>query len=210
MLPLEVPVDVDREAAAAAAARELAKGVYAAERPPLWQRALTWVIDQVSGLLERAVGATPGGVWGLVVLALVVGAVLLVVLTRSGRPTGSSRGDQPLFVGRPMSAEEHRAAADRAAAAGQWAAAVRERFRAIVRTLEERGVLDERPGRTADEAAAEAGRGLPELAGAMLAAARLFDSVVYGQHPADGGADGTLRAVDERVRTARPVLGVTR
>ena len=69
------------------------------------------------------------------------------------------------------------AAADAHAARGEWADAVRERLRAVVRSLEERAVLDERPGRTADEAAAEAGTALPTCADDLRRSARLFDDI---------------------------------
>ena len=59
-------------------------------------------------------------------------------------------------------------------------------MRAIVRSLEERALLDPRPGRTADEAAAEAGRALPAHADRLRAAARDFDDVTYGGRTATG------------------------
>ena len=111
--------------------------------------------------------------------------------------------EQALFSGRARTAAEHRAAADAHAAAGEWADAVRERLRAVVRSLEERAVLDQRPGRTADEAAAEAGAALPAVAAELRRAARLFDDVWYGGRAAGPESDAALRAVDEQVRAAR-------
>lgn len=207
-VPHEVPVDVGRDAAAAAAREELAKGIYAEQRPPLWQRALTWLLDRLQELFDRALEATPGGWWGLLVLGLVLVAVLVAVHWRTGRVQGSGAGEQPLFVGRTRSAAEHRAAADRAAAEGRFEEAVRERYRALVRDLEERGLLDERPGRTADEAAAEAGALLAPCAAGLRSAARVFDDVAYGGRRADRAADDRLRALDEQVRASRAGAGV--
>jgi hypothetical protein len=65
-------------------------------------------------------------------------------------------------------------------------------------------VLDERPGRTADEAAAEAGRALPGQAADLADAARLFDDVTYGGHPAEREHDARLRSLDEALAAARP------
>jgi hypothetical protein len=110
-----------------------------------------------------------------------------------------------LFVGRARSSDEHRAAADAAAARGAWADAVRERLRAIVRGVEERGVLDARPGRTADEAAAEAGAVLRSCADDLRRAARLFDDVWYGGRTATQASDEEMRRIDAAVRSARPV-----
>ncbi len=150
------------------------------------------------------VGATPGGPGWLVVLVLLVVAAGVAVRLRVGPLATRAAGDLALFGGRPRSAAEHRAAADAHAARGDWAGAVRERLRAVIRSLEERAVLDERPGRTADEAAAEAGAALPSCAADLRRAARLFDDVWYGGRAADAGSDAALRDLDQKVRAARP------
>ena len=78
-----------------------------------------------------------------------------------------------------------------------------ERFRAIVRELEERAVLAEQPGRTAGEAAAAAAGRLPALAAELAAAARLFDDVRYGGRVATPAAhDGPARASTPPCRRA--------
>ena len=61
--------------------------------------------------------------------------------------------------------------------------AVREAFRAVVRQLEERGALDHRPGRTADEAARDAGTVFESLRLDLGQAAGTFDEVAYGERP---------------------------
>ncbi|WP_449066361.1 DUF4129 domain-containing protein, partial [Planomonospora algeriensis] len=63
-------------------------------------------------------------------------------------------------------------------------------LRAVARDLEERAVVEELPGRTADELAAEAGRALPGFAGELAEAARLFDDVTYGDLPGTPRATG--------------------
>jgi hypothetical protein len=120
-------------------------------------------------------------------------------------PMGRREATVPaLFTGHVRTAAEHRAAADAHSAAGRWADAVRERLRAVIRSLEERGVLDERPGRTADEAATDAGAVLPSSAAELRRAARHFDEVWYGGRTAGPESDALLRGLDERVRAARP------
>jgi len=79
-----------------------------------------------------------------------------------------------------------------------------DRFRAVVRSLEERVVLDVRPGRTADEAAAVAGVRFPAEAEALRRGARLFDDVCYGDVPAGPDDDARLRDLDQRLRALRP------
>ncbi len=200
-----VPVELGREEAARLAQQELSKQVYQERRPGLWQRLVRWLLDQAGELLDRVAGVSPGGRSGLVVLALLVVVAIVAVRLRVGPFGRRSPVDPALFTGRVRTADEHRAAADAHAARGEWAEAVRERFRAVVRSLEERAVLDERPGRTADEAAAEAGAVLPSCADDLRRATRLFDDVWYGGRPADPTGDAALRALDEKVRGTRAV-----
>jgi hypothetical protein len=108
-----------------------------------------------------------------------------------------------VFADVARTAADHRAAADAAAAGGDWAVAVRERFRAVIRQLEEDGRLDARAGRTVDEAAAEGGRPLPAHAADLRAGARIFDEVIYGEHPATAAQDQRLRALDDAIRASR-------
>jgi hypothetical protein len=206
----QVPVELGREEATRLAREELSKEIYRANRPGLVRRLLGWIIDRVGELLDKVAGVSPGGHAGLVVLALLVVVAVVAVRLKVG-PVGRRRASDPaLFTGRARTAAEHRAAADGHAARGEWAEAVRERLRAVVRSLEERAVLDERPGRTADEAAAEAGAALPSCADDLRRAARVFDDVWYGGRPAGPGSDATLRALDEKVRAARPLAGTLR
>jgi len=80
---------------------------------------------------------------------------------------------------------------------------------AINRTLVRRAMalLDPRPGRTADVAAREAGVLLPDQAAALIAAARIFDDIWYGQAAAGPEDYRRLVAVDEAVAAARLRVG---
>jgi hypothetical protein len=195
---------VTREGARQAAGDELSKGAYRAERPGL----VTQLIDQLLTLLQnglqKGADAAPGGLPGLVALALVVVAVVVVVRLRSGPLARRTRVGDPFggFAER-VSPEQHRRRADEHAAAGRYAEAVRERIRAIISDLEERVVLEPRLGRTADEVAAEAGAVLPDAAGDLQRAARIFDDVWYGKRPATAAMAGEMRDVDRRVQAAR-------
>jgi hypothetical protein len=202
----DVPIDVDRDTARDAAARELADPAYQAAEPSLLERALIWLLQRLAELFQGAAALTPGGPLGLVLLALVVAAVVVIVRLRTGGISRTRRGERALFDGRPRSADEHRRAADDAVSRGDLTAAVRERFRAIVRELEQRGVLDELSGRTVDEIAAQAGARLPGCADELREAARIFDDVIYGGRNATVDGYHRLVAVDDLVRTERPTL----
>jgi hypothetical protein len=201
-----VPVDLGRDEAAQLARDELAKQVYRDAGPGLVERLVRWLLEQAGRLLDGAAGVSPGGYAGLVVVLLLVAAAVVAVRLKLGPLGRRATREEALFVGRTRTAAQHRAAADAHAAAGAWAEAVRERLRAVVRSLEERAVLDERPGRTADEAAAEAGRALPDCAAGLRAAAVLFDEVWYGGRPAGPASYAALRDLDAQVQAARPEL----
>lgn len=204
-----IPVEPGRAEAAQLAREELAKQVYRDAGPGLVERLVRWLLDKAGGLLDDVAGVSPGGYAGLVVVLLLVVVAVVAVRLKIGPLGRQVARDEALFTGRARSAAEHRAAADAHAAAGDWADAVRERLRAVVRSLEERAVLDERPGRTADEAAADAGLALPSCADGLRRAARLFDEIWYGGRPAGPESDATLRALDERVRATRPERAAT-
>lgn len=193
-----VPVDIDPDAAREAAARELADPAYQAAEPSFVERIFERIGEFLADVLSAAGGL--GGV-GLVILLILGVMVFAVVRMRVGGLTRSRRTARPVFgTGRARSAEDHRQAAELARAQGDLSTAVRERFRAIVRELETRGVLDERSSRTVDEIALRAGRRMPARAGELRAAATLFDDVVYGERlPADAGYHD-LAALDARIQ----------
>jgi hypothetical protein len=79
-------------------------------------------------------------------------------------------------------------------------------MRAIVRSLEERALLDIRPGRTADEAAAEAARALPTRADRLNTAARDFDDVTYGGRRASRQSYQRIAELDRDLERTKPQL----
>lgn len=202
----DVPVDTPRVPAREAAERELSKPMYHENDPNLLQRGLNRFWDWVGNLFDAASGAAPGGPLGLVVIFLVVIALVAALWWRLGIPRRTADSADSLFDDSPRSASEHRSAAEAHADAGRWNQAVQERMRAIVRSLEERALLDPRPGRTADEAAAEAGRSLPDHADGLRASAREFDDVTYGGRTADRRAYRRLRDLDTELERTKPLL----
>jgi len=195
----DVPIVIDRDDARRAAEVELSKADYQAAQPGVVERVLRWLGQRLADLFEAAAGVVPGGPLGLLVLLAVVVLVIVVVRLRVGKLARDVRASRPVFENRSASAADYRAAADQAVAAGDFAGAVRERFRAIVRGFEERGVLDEQSGRTADEAAREAGARFPAAREQLGTAAALFDAVHYGGRPASAEDHRRLAALEEQV-----------
>jgi hypothetical protein len=201
--PLDVPITLGRDEAQRLARIELAKPVYTGEDEPWMQKLVRWLLERISSLLDTVGGSSPLGWFGILgVVALVV--IVVVVIRRRTGSLGRGPSSAGLFTGADRTAADFRAEAERFAAAGAWAEAVRSRLRAVVRDLEERGLVDVRPGRTADEIARDAGRALPVVAGDLHAAARIFDDVWYGGRTADSASYARLVAVDDAVAGARP------
>ncbi|MEU5464586.1 DUF4129 domain-containing protein [Streptomyces althioticus] len=202
----EPPVTLPRDPAREAARRELSKQMYHENDLSWLQRALEAFWDWVDDLLGAASTATPGGALGLVVIVVAALAVAAALWWRLGTPRRRPVTAPALFDDRPRSAAEHRAAAEAHAAQGHWNQAIQERMRAVVRALEERALLDPRPGRTADEAAAEAGRALPAHSDRLRTAARDFDDVTYGGRTASEDTYRGLAALDGDLERAKPAL----
>ncbi|MFH8485332.1 DUF4129 domain-containing protein [Streptomyces longisporoflavus] len=203
------PVTIPRDPAREAAERELSKPPYHENDPSLLQRALNRFWEWVDDLFTAAAGATPGGGLGVLVIVIAVLALIGALWWRLGTPHRAPASSPALFDDRPRTAAEHRAAAEAHAAGGHWNQAVQERMRAIVRSLEERALLDPRPGRTADEAAAEASRTLPAHAPELHAAARSFDAITYGARTATEPTYDRLTTLDTALIQTRPTLSPT-
>jgi hypothetical protein len=84
--------------------------------------------------------------------------------------------------------------ADQLAEAGRYAEAVRERLRAIVRDLIERGLIPPSPGWTVTELARQAASTRPALGEPLDAAVDVFSRIWYGLLPATADDDRAMRA----------------
>ncbi|WP_067963427.1 DUF4129 domain-containing protein [Nocardiopsis trehalosi] len=197
---------LDADEGARLALEELSDPVYRGAQPDLLDVVYQRVMEFIADLADAAAGAVPGGWWvlGPLLAVLAALAVALVVRLRPSRHTALRHA--AVDSGAPLTAADHRAAADRHAAAGEFAAAVRERLRAVSRDLEDRAVIPPRPGRTATELAAEAGAALPERRDDLGRAARVFNDIAYGERPATADDDLLLRGVDARLAAARTAV----
>jgi hypothetical protein len=92
--------------------------------------------------------------------------------------------------------------ADRLAAEGRYAEAVRERLRAMVRHLVEHAVVGHRPDWTVTELAGAAGAALPPAAAPLSTAATVFSDIWYAQRPATADDDARMRALATNVEEA--------
>ena len=185
---------------------ELARSDYNTD-PSLWERFWVWVTERLADFSELNAAAPANLVPIIVVLAV---AVLLGVALYLGGPLRArrrvARGESfAVFDDDDADAAGFTAAADEAARRGDWPVAVLMRFRAIIRDLDERGVLDDVPGMTAREASAAGGARLPDHQRPLRWAGELFDAVCYGSARPGAREDEHLRALAADVASARPV-----
>lgn len=189
------------------AEEELGKAIYD-DSPTLVERIIDWFGHLLDRLGELGGSAPPALVPVLVVLlvAVVVAVALLLGGRVRRRRVRAAAASAALFDG-TRSAAELTARADAAARRRDYATAVVERFRAIIRDLDERAVLEDRPGLTAHEAVLAAGAALPDAAVGLARGGRLFDDARYGHAVPDQSADAELRALAEHVARLRAVHG---
>ncbi|GII99336.1 uncharacterized protein DUF4129 [Sediminihabitans luteus] len=203
----DVPVDPDAPTARTWAREELAQPQYA-HGESILDRLIAWFQGLFDGVGAAPALSTPS----VVLLVAILVTVLVVAFALAGRVrrTARTRRSAAVLADDDRTSADLRRAADDAAARGDWDTAVLERFRAVVRALEERTVLDERPGRTAHEVGLETPRRLDVPPGTLDAACALFDEVCYGERPASAHDDALVREVDARLADARRRRAVER
>jgi hypothetical protein len=198
----EVPVLPDGEQARSWAEQELARSVYQEAQPSLLDRFWSWLGGFFADLLDGLSGVDPS----LGVLLLAVGAaVVLAVAVFLVRPRLNARRRKEVFdAGETRDAVDHRRLSEEAAARGEWDTALAERLRAVIRSAEERVILELRAGRTAAEAGQDLALAFPADAPEILWLARRFDEVRYGRLPAAAVDAEKAAALDSRLQSSTP------
>ena len=197
----DAPATPGAQEAREAAEAELAKPIYHPV-PDLLDRLWRWLVEHFDP--TSAIPGIPPLLSGLIVLlVLVTCVVLLVVLLRRFRLVGRSRRAARRLFDDERDARALARAADAAAERGDWDAAVVGRFRAIIRSLDERGLIEDYPGMTAHEAAVLGSSALEALGEELTRAAALFDAVRYGEVVSTEEQDAWMRDLARRVDAAR-------
>jgi HAMP domain-containing protein len=208
-LPLDVPVDPDAPEARRWLIEELSKEKYhpPAETPSWLRDWLRSIQEWFDSLFDGV--SSPGGspVW-LVVLLVIAAAVLVVAflifgvprLNRRSRERGELFGEDD-----ERDSAALRRAALRAAAAGDFATAIAELFRALARNLSERTIVTTSPGTTAHGFVREAAAAFPDAAVRLADAADDFDRVRYLGAPGTAEQWTSISALEKELRSAKPV-----
>ena len=128
---------------------------------------------------------------------------------RVARPAGPARPLPAPRVPEPA-APGHAGLADRLAAEGRYAEAVRERLREMVRALVDRRVVEPRPGMTVTELTTAAAHVRPGVRPALHAAAAIFSDLWYAQRPASAEHDRRMRELATELHRELAGDGVAR
>ncbi len=205
--PAEPPVEPDRQEASRWAAEELSKPVYRDAQPDwltdLWRQFTDWLRSLNSGDPAIDSGVAVPAI-GVTIVILIAVAILLARprLNARRRPAGDVVDADP-----SISPAEYRRLAAAAAARSDWRTAVVEQFRAIVRSAEERTVIDPLPGRTADEVAGQLAGAFGGCAAQLRRAADQFDAVRYGSEDATARDHADMVGLDQLLESAKPDFG---
>ena len=169
---------------------------------PSW---LTRVGRWLSGLFNSGLSQTVG----FILLALLIaGAVYVVFRVRreTRRKRGDDTDDQPGSVlgGVVGTADQFRADAQAALAAGDYNAAVLAAMRAIAQTASDRTLLLGARSATAHDIVRRLRHIFPAHYPALYTAADVFDAVAYGGRRADQTSAAALVALDVELSEAKP------
>lgn len=197
-------IDIDRDAAHQVADIELNRPIYS--KGSASQQFAEWVNELLYRLLEKT-ASIPGGWFTITVLLILLAIAVAIAVHVARRTMRTNRGgDYLLFEAAQLTAAQHRTTAESCAAQGDWVAAIRHRLRAVARHLEETGVLEPAPGRTANELASHAGAALPHLGDELSEAATAFNDVTYGEQPGTEDAYRMIVALDDHLRSRSPAV----
>ncbi|MDN4482648.1 DUF4129 domain-containing protein [Demequina lignilytica] len=206
MSVIEPPVVPGADEARRWAVDELAKEEYASGGESWLARVLDWFSRLLDGLGDGIGGAV--GPWGAIGIGILVAAVLALIVWLV---VGPLRRNRRRAVEAELFDDDRDAAAldddaDRAARAGDFATATMHAYRATIRRLAERSLIDLTPGLTAHEAAELGGGALAKLAVPLAADADVFDRIRYGHGGAGPEEYAHARATLERASTAKAAV----
>ncbi|MGB4137083.1 MAG: DUF4129 domain-containing protein [Microbacterium sp.] len=188
------------------AEEELAKSIYQAAKPTLFDRIARAIQDFFANLLDPELAGGVAPVATIIVVGVIVAALVVALLVwgRPRSPRSVRRRSDLLGAPDDRTAAQLRADAERAARDGDWDEAVIVRFRALARALLERDLIAPAPGATAQAISREAAAVFTTEADPLHTAASLFDRVRYLRLGAEESDYRTIAATDERIAAMQP------
>lgn len=209
--PFDIPIDPDADTARQWVVDELAKDAYQSSGRSWIERFFAWIASLFDGLENASGNLGFAGVPGAVIaigLGVLLVALIALIVWGPMRSSRRRRDSHVVFEDDVRDTKTMRSAAAAAAAQGNWTLAVIERFRAMVRDVEDSGWVAVTPGMTAYEFVTEAGRRVPRLASELDWAGDLFDRIRYGHDAVDQRHYDRMVALDHDASAARAVESV--
>jgi hypothetical protein len=118
------------------------------------------------------------------------------------KPAPPVRTPEPQPNPEPQPVVASLSTADRLAAEGRYAEAIRERLRESVTALTRYGVITPAPAWTAHEVATTASANRPAVSAPLAGATDIFSEVWYGRRPAGPDQDALMRRLTAEVKAA--------
>ncbi|GAA3532677.1 DUF4129 domain-containing protein [Nocardioides daeguensis] len=203
LLRLTPPLDPSGDEARRALRRELVRPEYYED--DVVGRLIRWLDRLISSTIDAASGSSGlTTAAAFLVVLLIVGGVLFLA-SRARRTATGRASSSPALTDEVITADELRARAEAALAAGDAAGALVDAYRASAVRQVERGRIEDLPQATAHELAGALATVFPEHRDTVLRAADLFDGVLYGERPATAAQAAELLALDDTLagRAAR-------
>jgi hypothetical protein len=195
------PLDPSGDEARSQLRQELAKPEY--HDANLIERIQRWLERLFEDGADVARDLPPLGTFAAIVvgLGLVVGIGLLV--SRARRTARARTERAPALTGEVVTAAALRSRADDALAEERFDDALVDGYRALALRQVERGRIEDLPQATAHELAAGLGMEFPAQRHLVDRSADLFDSVLYGDHPATREQAVDMLALDDELGDRR-------
>ncbi|MFP5360474.1 MAG: DUF4129 domain-containing protein [Actinomycetes bacterium] len=174
------PLLPDADTARRWAEEELAKDEYTRGGESWLAKFWDWLMRAFDDF-GSGVGGALGSTGTIIAILVGAGLIALVVWLVVGPLRRSRRAvtEDGLFED-DRTADALGRSAEAAAAAGEWAAATLDMYRALIRRLAERDIIALTPGLTAHESATQAGAAVPSIASRVGDDADAFDGIRYG------------------------------
>jgi hypothetical protein len=141
-----------------------------------------------------------------VLVSLVVVGLLVWVLPKVRRESAVESRSGTVLDDLAITAATYRKRASAALAQGRFDDSALDGFRAIARDMSDRTLLDDAPGRTAQEVSVALALPFSDHAERLAQAANLFDAVRYGHRHATGEQAGRIQQLDAELVRTRPRL----
>lgn len=195
------PLDPSADDARSLLRQELTKPEY--HEANVIERLQRWI----QRLFEDGAGAArdvpPLGTFAAIVVALLIAIGVGLLVSRARRTARARTERAPALTDEVVSAAALRARAEAALAEGRFDDALVDAFRALAVRQVERGRIEDLPQATAHELAASLGVEFPAQRHLVDRSADLFDSVLYGDHPATREQAVDVLALDDELAGSR-------